>query len=212
MAKKKNYPLNYVKRFSSLREMIDMAAKEAGDKPAFRYRVGDKDVSVSYSEFRLDVLALGTGLSELGVDTEHIAIISENRYDWINVYLAVLCSAGVFVPVDKDLPDGDKVHVLLHSDSHVLFFSGAQEKFVRENIERLPDIKYFIGLEPAEPGYKSFRLAPRLTQTEKYSVCYPLPAGEVSLSYDGSQMRVSSSGAGGLLYLDKNLYKRCRFF
>ena len=66
--------------------------------------------------------------------------------------------------------------------------------------------KYFIGLEPAEPGYKSFRLAPRLTQTEKYSVCYPLPAGEVSLSYDGSQMRVSSSGAGGLLYLDKNLY------
>ena len=66
--------------------------------------------------------------------------------------------------------------------------------------------KYFIGLEPAEPGYKSFRLAPRLTQTEKYSVCYPLPAGEVSLSYDGSQMRVSSSGANGLLYLDKNLY------
>ena len=66
--------------------------------------------------------------------------------------------------------------------------------------------KYFIGLEPAEPGYKSFRLAPRLSQTEKYSVCYPLPAGEVSLSYDGSQLRVSSSGAGGLLYLDKNLY------
>ena len=150
MAKKKNYPLNYVKRFSGLREMVDMAAKEAGDKPAFRYRVGDKDVSVSYSEFRLDVLALGTGLSELGVDTEHIAIISENRYDWINVYLAVLCSAGVFVPVDKELPDGDKVHVLLHSDSHVLFFSGAQEKFVRENIERLPDIKYFIGLDLEE--------------------------------------------------------------
>ena len=38
------------------------------------------------------------------------------------------------------------------------------------------------------------------------AVCYPLPAGEVSLSYDGSQMRVSSSGAGGLLYLDKKLY------
>ena len=146
----KNYELNSgVTKVSSIKEMLNLAVKEAGDKNAFEYR-NEKDhnkiVTVTYKEFEKDTEELGTALASLGMENKHIAMIGENSYKWLTVYLTVLKSTGVFVPIDRELPCKDIINVLKHSDSEILFYSEKYEKWINEIKENVPNIKFFIGL------------------------------------------------------------------
>lgn len=149
MAKKK---ITYkVTPFSSIREMLDMAATESADSIAYIYRDGEgKDVEVTFKEFNELTENLGAALCELGLGHSHIANVSENSFKWISVYLTVLKTAGVYVPIDKELPDGDKTHLIIDSNSEAVFFSAKYEEWVRANADNLPGVKYFIGLDMEE--------------------------------------------------------------
>ena len=144
----KNYALNTnVTKISSIKEMLEIAVKEAGDKTAFEYKDESNEiVKVTYKEFEKDTEELGTALASIGMQDKHIAIIGENSYKWLTVYLTVLKSTGVFVPIDRELPCKDIINVLKHSDSEVLFYSEKYEKWIQEIKENVPNIKFFIGL------------------------------------------------------------------
>ena len=133
--------------------MLEIAVKEAGDKNAFEYRDEvnhDKIVEVTYKNFVKDTDELGTALASLGMENKHIAMIGENSYKWLTVYLTVLKSTGVFVPIDRELPCKDIINVLKHSDSEVLFYSEKYEKWIQEIKANVPNIKFFIGLNRHE--------------------------------------------------------------
>lgn len=127
--------------------MLELAVKEAGDKFAFKYKVGDKIKEITYKDFQNDTIYLGTALHSLGITDNHIAVIGDNSYNWITVYLTVLKSNSVIVPIDKELPTSDIINVLEHSDSEVLFYSKKFDKCLDELMENLPNIKYFIGFD-----------------------------------------------------------------
>ena len=149
----KNYALNKVTKVNSIREMLELAVKEAGEKNAFEYRdenQSDKIVKVTYKEFNNDTEELGTALASIGMADKHIAMIGENSYKWLTVYLTVLKSTGVFVPIDRELPCKDIINVLKHSDSEVLFYSEKYENWINEIKENVPNIKFFIGLNRKE--------------------------------------------------------------
>lgn len=149
----KNYALNKVTKVNSIREMLELAVKEAGEKNAFEYRdenQNDKIVKVTYKEFNNDTEELGTALASIGMADKHIAMIGENSYKWLTVYLTVLKSTGVFIPIDRELPCKDIINVLKHSDSEVLFYSEKYEKWINEIKENVPNIKFFIGLNRKE--------------------------------------------------------------
>ncbi len=144
MRKQTNYPLDYVEKFSSIKEMLELAEKAAGDNIAFKYDGGKKEVT--YRKFRRTIMALGTALVARGVAGKHIACLSENRYEWIVAYLTMLCSDGVFVPIDKELPEKDILNVLTHSDSEVVFYSKKFEELVKS--EAVPEkLQLFIGFD-----------------------------------------------------------------
>lgn len=146
----KNFEFNKVKNFDSINEMMELAVKEDGKKIAFKYKVKDEVKEVTYEEFQNDTIYLGTALHSLGITDNHVAVIGENSYNWITVYLTVLKSNSVIVPIDKELPCQDIITVLSHSDSTVLFYSKKYEKYIEEFKNNLPNIKYFIGFEQVE--------------------------------------------------------------
>lgn len=139
-----------VKKVKSIKELLETAVEEAGDKLAFRYKKGKEVVDVTYQEFQNDTLSLGAALQDLKVNDKHISVIGENSYQWLTVYLTVLKSKGVLVPIDKELPLKDIIHVLKHGDSEVLFYSARYEKYIREISNALPQIKYFIAFDKTE--------------------------------------------------------------
>lgn len=150
----KDYEFNKVTKFETINEMMELAVKEDGDKLAFKYKVKDNVKEVTYKEFQNDTIYLGTALNYLQVADKHIAVIGENSYEWITVYLTVLKSHGVIVPVDKELPTKDIINVLQHSDSEILFYSKKYNNCIDELIDNLPNIKYFIGFDVKEDSGK----------------------------------------------------------
>ncbi len=152
MAKKfKVMPLNEVKKIDRLADILDQAVAECPDNIAYRYRKNPKEVAdVTYRQFTDDVKALGSALSDLGVDKEHLAMVAENSYKWIQVYLAALCSRGVYLPVDKELPADDMLYVLKNGDAKVIFYAKRFEDFFREKREELSQVRFFIGLDREE--------------------------------------------------------------
>jgi len=147
--------------FHSIREMLDLGVADCPDRDAYQYTVGDSDeiIHVTYSQFNEITENLGAALTELGFGSSHIACLSENSFDWICAYITVLKSAGVFIPVDGDLPPQDKIHVLTDSDATVMFVSKKHEEWVRENREQLPAVKCFIlfSSEEDEGEFISYR-------------------------------------------------------
>lgn len=146
----KEFKVNEVQKFSSIREMLELADTQAGDKTGFRYFEKKEEKSATFHEFVMTTEYLGTALTEMGYGASHIANIGENSYKWICVYLTVLKSEGVYVPIDKELPFDDFVNVANNSDSEVIFYSEKFEKKIMEARDRFPNVKCFIGLAREE--------------------------------------------------------------
>ena len=140
-----------VQPFSNLREMLELAKNESGDKIAYMFKGKNKEVCQrTYAEFYEEVYSLGTAFASRGISKGHIACIGENSYKWINTYLSVLLSDCVFVGIDKELPAADYLHIMEDSDSEVIFYQGKYEETLREKREELSKVKFFVGFDREE--------------------------------------------------------------
>jgi long-chain acyl-CoA synthetase len=145
-----NFSYYKVTKFDTIEEMFDIAIKQAGDKIAFKYKDNDKIVSITYSDFVQQVMTLGSAITDKGFSDKHIACIGNNSYKWILTYLTALRSCGVYVPLDKELPEGDIFHILNESESSIVFYSKSYEKLFINNTEKLPNVKLYIGFDRTE--------------------------------------------------------------
>ncbi len=146
--KDKNSGYYVVPPVNSIKEMLLNAKNEAGDWDAYQYKVSESEIKhVSYNEFFDNTEALGASLCKLGLGSSHIACVGDNSYPWIVAYLTVLKSAGVFVPIDKELPEDDMFRIINDSDSTAIFFASRFEESIIENKDKLPNIKYYISLD-----------------------------------------------------------------
>ena len=163
MAKKIEY--NKVVKFDTIKEMMEFSVKDAAKQVAFKYRDEkdkDKIIDVTYEEFQNDTFYLGTALSNINMTSNHIAVIGDNSYKWLTVYLTVLKSDGVIVPIDKELTAKEIINVVNRSESEVLFYAEKYEAYLEEFKKELPNVKYFIGFsrendEKNVLSYESFK-------------------------------------------------------
>ena len=128
--------------------MMELSVKDAAKQVAFKYRDEkdkDKIIDVTYEEFQNDTFYLGTALSNVNMTSNHIAVIGDNSYKWLTVYLTVLKSDGVIVPIDKELTAKEIINVVNRSESEVLFYAEKYEQYIEEFKKELPNVKYFIG-------------------------------------------------------------------
>ncbi len=135
----------------SIRQMLEKAKDEAGDWDAYQYKINENEIKhVTFNEFYQDTEDLGASLCNLGLGNTHIACVGDNSYPWIVAYLTVLKSAGVFVPIDKELPEEDMFRIINDSDSTAIFFASRFENAILSNKDKLPNIKHFISLDREE--------------------------------------------------------------
>jgi long-chain acyl-CoA synthetase len=117
-------------QITTLKEMLTKINNEYSTRAAFGVKTGDDEFKeISYSEFVSQVNALGTYLASLGLAGKHIAILSENRYEWIVSYLAAICG-GVVVPIDRDLPEESILYLLKAGDVEAVLYSDVYEQII----------------------------------------------------------------------------------
>lgn len=124
MSKKiKNYPLYQHQDFTSFRQLITEKSESSPGGIAFQYLNQGRIESITYRRFYQDVSALEAFLNQQGFFGIKIALLSENRYEWVLSYFAVVVSANIIVPLDKELSGEEISDLLAHSGAEVLIYS-----------------------------------------------------------------------------------------
>ena len=163
-----DYPLYDVQKVSSIREMIELAVRDAGENIAYKFKENDTVRQVTFREFADTVYSLGAFLKKENLSDKHIACIGINSYNWIVTYMTALRGEGVFVPIDKDLPEDDIIHLICDSESEVIFYSGKFEEFLSRNKDRLNRVRYFIGFDRKENDGRFLSFSNALEIGEKH--------------------------------------------
>lgn len=137
---------------NTLKEMLEMCEKKYPNEIAFKYRNNphSKTICKTYSEFANDIRAFGSALLDLGLKGSHIAIIGENRYEWIVAYLATINGVGVSVPLDKMLPSNEIVNMLVRGEVDALVYSHSYQEAVENIVKGDNSLKALICMNPEE--------------------------------------------------------------
>ncbi|MEZ6047168.1 MAG: AMP-dependent synthetase/ligase [Planctomycetaceae bacterium] len=104
-----------------------------------------KYVDYSWDEYRQQADLVAASLIQSGVQPgDHIAILSENRFEWLVTDQAILSTGAVSVPLHSSLSTEQILWQLQHSESRFLFVS--QSCFTSELRTRLYEIPLFQGI------------------------------------------------------------------
>ncbi len=132
-----------------LKDMIDTSAALYADRNAFLVKnaPGGTYVPIKFSRLKTDIDELGTALMDLGLSGKKIAVIGENRYEWVVTYLAVVNGVGVIVPLDRELPALEIRNLLERSGVSAIVFSSKVGSVVEEAIQGIESIEYVISMD-----------------------------------------------------------------
>ncbi len=121
-------------------------SEEFGDRVAVVEKIKKQDMVYTVKEFHDKVRQLGTALYEIGLGGQHVAIVSENSYNWIVTFFAIVCGGGVAVPIDKELPDKDISMLISKGDAVAVFHSRTYKETAKLHIENDDRCKYAINM------------------------------------------------------------------
>src|ERR671930_389454 len=110
-----------MEKLSTLQSLVD-ALPPHGDRTAvLALRRGDV-AEWSYAMLAGHVQRLAAGLAAAGVARgDHVALLADNRPEWIAACLAVLAAGGVAVPLDVHTEEADLGHALRDSGVRRIF-------------------------------------------------------------------------------------------
>lgn len=145
-------PLYSVKPIASVKEMLVYLGQTFGDKTAIKYRREPQAniESKSYKELSSDVNALGSMFLQMGFDNYKVAIIGENRYEWIVSYLAVINGAGIAVPLDRMLPANELDQMLKRGEVDAIVYSHSFHDTILKIAENNKNLKACICMNPQD--------------------------------------------------------------
>ena len=132
---------------TSIKEMFTRS-EAFGDRVAVVEKIKKQDVVYTVKDFHDRVRQVGTALYELGLGGKHISIVSENSYNWIVVFFAIVCGGGVAVPIDKELPDKDISMLISKGDAEAVFHSRTYKDTVKLHLENDENCKYAFCMNP----------------------------------------------------------------
>lgn len=134
-------PLQKAADFRDFREFVAYFAAAYRNRNAFiiKLRKGTADRPteyryITYEELKKDIFALAASLISRGWEKKRIAVIGSNSYEWMLVYLAVLCTGGSIVPLDKGLPQEEFELSVSRSEAGIVFYGSGYKSYV----DRLP--------------------------------------------------------------------------
>jgi long-chain acyl-CoA synthetase len=116
-----------LKNFNTIPELFIFLTEEYGknlERPLLKHKVNKEWVGISYSQFRKETENIALGLASLGVKRgDRVAIISENRPEWVYADMAILGLGAIDVPLYPSLTADNVEFILNNSESTTIIVS-----------------------------------------------------------------------------------------
>jgi long-chain acyl-CoA synthetase len=137
----------------TLADLLQRSAEIYGDKPAVKYKDGDKWISRSFTEVLEICRPLGLGLTALGVEKgDRVSILANTRQEWTYFDFAALSIGATVVPIYQTNSPEECRYVLENSDSKVVVVEDAEQlekvKRVRSQLPQLEHVVMMVGSDP----------------------------------------------------------------
>jgi len=132
-------------------------AKQQGDRPFLWVKEGDAWRALSWAETRRQVASLARGLRKLGLERgDRVALVAENRPEWVIADLAILAAGGITVPAYTTNTADDHRHILSNSGArYVIVSTAALAQRLLPAAEQVSSVEAVIAIEHPEPGQLS---------------------------------------------------------
>ena len=132
--------------FETIRDLIRNCGQRYQDQDAYRYheKPNGEEIVHSYAEFAADIDAAGTALTALGLSSSHIAVIGANCYEWAVAHNAVINGVGVSVPLDRQLPEPEVIHLTRRGKVQAFIYHAGHHEIARAVAADNADVRYFI--------------------------------------------------------------------
>ena len=136
----------------TIADLLPLAVKKYGDKPAQRYKVGDEWVDVSYRELGEAVKEVALGLIDLGIEPgDKVSILAHTRPEWTDACFGILTAGGTLVTIYQTNSPEEVQYVLEHSDSRAIFAEDADQLAkVLEIRDNCPELQHVIVMDSGE--------------------------------------------------------------
>ena len=145
-------------RARNIADLYRLASEVYGDRPAAAEHGPDGSyVARSFREVYQESCALAAALIALGLQQrEHVALLSDNRPEWMLCDCAVLLCGGADVPRAADVTGQEISYIVAHSDSVIVIAENDQVlKRVLAARPYLPKVRHIVLIEgepPADSG------------------------------------------------------------
>jgi long-chain acyl-CoA synthetase len=149
------YPLFEVPHLDSFQDLVRGSATRHAEKLALEDLNEAPLRKVTYRELYENVVAFGQALRRLGLEPrDHVAVIGENRVQWVVAYLAAATFNFVVVPIDKGLKENEIVTILHASDAKAVVFSEGLRNAVLTLAPTVKALRFFIDMDLPERNGK----------------------------------------------------------
>jgi long-chain acyl-CoA synthetase len=142
------YPLFPVPQLASLQDVVRGSAARHGDKLALEDLSETPIPRVTYRELHESVLKFGQALRRIGLEErDHVAVIGENRVQWMVAYLAAATFNFVVVPIDKSLKENEILTILHASDAKGVVYSESHRDTILTLAHAVKGLKAFVDMD-----------------------------------------------------------------
>ncbi len=137
------------KVITDLRHLVKSGAENFGDKTLYFYKDVNGELSeYSYERLYNDINYMGTAFHKLGISSKNVAVSGDTHPFYIATYITMVAGNGCIVPIDKDISLEATVDFLRLAECQAYAYTKAQREKAEKIAELMPEMKYFIPLEP----------------------------------------------------------------
>lgn len=140
--------------FENIPQMFFARAEQYNTRTAFRYKKEGKWVDESWNELKDKVLAIASGLLEIGIKKgDKVNIISQTRAEWVLADIGSLSIGAITAPIYPSNTPEQCAYIINDSEARVIFVENAQQLEKILSIKK--EIPNIIKIIVFEPGFKT---------------------------------------------------------
>ncbi len=180
----------------TIRTVIDEAVAKGPGRMALVYKQNGQWVRRTYRQFAERVRLAAEGFARLGVEPKRdlVALILENRPEWVEIYSALAATGVTVVPVDPKLRGPEIAYVLQDSQAVAVVCGLPHVEALEEILPGIPWVKsvVLVGAEPdpaliagrrTESYEELLEASPVPAQGGRYETCRPTGGDMASIIY-----------------------------
>lgn len=123
-----------VVKYENFHELLKGLYDNYSGRTAIRFRKNGKETSITYDALIRQISDLYYFYKKNGIQNRNIGILSENRYEYITIYLASVFQ-NVAAPIDRELTADGLASLIGKFDIKVLFYTNK----TKEKLDALPE-------------------------------------------------------------------------